>query len=125
MISLTDRNVSKLGKFLAVIAIVGGALYAAAAAWGLVGFNLGPIEAGLMLLLGAFILSESVVEDAAKFRKMNPVVVGEAIVGALILLYGLGLVMSNATITGLISPYKAYLLAVGAVIAALETMTKL
>jgi len=68
---ISDKNLSRAGKSIVWIMFLGGLFYYALSKFGVIGMNLGGIEQIILIALGLFLLSETVLEDKAKLKKLN------------------------------------------------------
>jgi hypothetical protein len=117
---------TQVGKIIVFGSFLGAAVMKLLALLGLVGFNLGDFESIMWLGIGAFVLAESAGENVKKLKKLDPIVVGEAVAGLLWLVYGVALLANYTNVVMVFNdPIKMVLLGVGIVVASLEAMTKL
>jgi len=124
-VDLSDKNISKAGKIVLIGSFIAGGLAYAGNKLGVIGISFSGMEPLIPLVLGGFVLAESAIEDKGKLMKGNPLVVGEVLVGAALVVYGVGLTIGNTALSGPIAPYSAPLMLVGVGSAALEVTTNI
>ena len=82
-------------------------------------------SAQLWFILGIFLISETVFEDAGALRKLDVIVTVETVIALVVTLFGLSLLGGLTQLTVYLNPYKVYVLGVGMIFGFLEVRTKI
>ena len=125
--SIKLANVSEASKLFLLAAIGGGLFWLLLSYMGFVGMSVAGVEALLWLVLGIFLLSETVLEDASALKKLDVIVTLELLVAMVVTLFGISIFVgtSAATLTSYMNPYKVYILGAGMIFGFLEVRTKI